>query len=582
MEELKKSERPFYGLLKLFDQISDGIVLVQDGIIQYVNQKAVSMAESPPEEIIGKRFELFIASEDLEKVQNLYRARLSGENVPSRLELRLKAPSGKMTLVEAMADIVGYENQPTAVAILRDITERRRLEEQKKVLEIWNSRLLEKAPIPIVITDNQGSILEVNPAFTSLLGYENTEIKGKCLDQVVAKDEYLEEAKSFSLRSSSGQILSWESTRFRKDGQPISVRIVVIPIVAENKVLGKYVLYFDQTEKREAELKIKRNEERYRTIFECSRDAVFIANQRARFVEVNQAACELTGYTREELLRMSIPDLHEEIDLIAYKTYFKRILEGESVLSEAKMRRKDGTKVDVEFSNQRIFLDGLPYLHAIARDISEWKIDKESIRQALKEKEIMLKEIHHRVKNNLQIILSLIRLQKETTSDGETKKHLGELQNRIYSIALIHDHFYKMPELQKINLSKYLERLANHLQIVYVITEVNIGFNSEEIYLDLNTAIPFGLFLNELISLCFKELKCLPQNEENEGKSLQMSLQRLLIDSICFSLKTDFPLLTEEYPSFSWQIIEDLTKQLNASLEVNHDKGTEIKLTFKY
>jgi PAS domain S-box-containing protein len=333
MEELKKSERPFYGLLKLFDQISDSIVLVQDGIIQYVNQKAVSMAESPPEEIIGKRFELFIASEDLEKVQNLYRARLSGENVPSRLELRLKAPSGKMTLVEAMADIVGYENQPTAVAILRDITERRRLEEQKKVLEIWNSRLLEKAPIPIVITDNQGSILEVNPAFTSLLGYENTEIKGKCLDQVVAKDEYLEEAKSFSLRSSSGQILSWESTRFRKDGQPISVRIVVIPIVAENKVLGKYVLYFDQTEKREAELKIKRNEERYRTIFECSRDAVFIANQRARFVEINQAACELTGYTREELLRMSIPDLHEEIDLIAYKTYFKRILEGESVLS---------------------------------------------------------------------------------------------------------------------------------------------------------------------------------------------------------------------------------------------------------
>jgi PAS domain S-box-containing protein len=86
---------------------------------------------------------------------------------------------------------------------------------------------------------------------------------------------------------------------------------------------------------------------------------------------VNRAACDLTGYSKDKLLKMRIPDLHEEVDLAAYKQFRDRILKGESILSEAKIKRKDGTKVDTEFSNSRVVIGGIPFMHAVARDITE-------------------------------------------------------------------------------------------------------------------------------------------------------------------------------------------------------------------
>jgi PAS domain S-box-containing protein len=107
------------------------------------------------------------------------------------------------------------------------------------------------------------------------------------------------------------------------------------------------------------------------TLFEDSNDAILISDSEANFVRVNQAACELTGYTREELLSMRIPDLHEEIDLHAYQEYHDRILAGEPATTEAKLLRSDESKIDVEFSSSRIERDGTGYMHTVARDVTE-------------------------------------------------------------------------------------------------------------------------------------------------------------------------------------------------------------------
>ncbi|MDV7351256.1 PAS domain S-box protein [Halorubrum distributum] len=107
------------------------------------------------------------------------------------------------------------------------------------------------------------------------------------------------------------------------------------------------------------------------TLFEDSNDAIFISDSEANFVRVNQAACELTGYKREELLSMRIPDLHEGGDLHAYQDYHDEILAGEPVTTEAKLLRSDDSKIDVEFSNSRIERDGTGYMHTVARDVTE-------------------------------------------------------------------------------------------------------------------------------------------------------------------------------------------------------------------
>ncbi len=117
-------------------------------------------------------------------------------------------------------------------------------------------------------------------------------------------------------------------------------------------------------------------------IFEGSRDAIFITDVDSKIVAVNEAACVLTGHSKEKLLTMRIPDLHEEADLHAYQTYHDRIMAGEETLSEAKIFRKDGSKVDTEFNNRRIVLDGLLYMHTTARDITERKQVQERLHES--------------------------------------------------------------------------------------------------------------------------------------------------------------------------------------------------------
>jgi two-component system, cell cycle sensor histidine kinase and response regulator CckA len=117
-------------------------------------------------------------------------------------------------------------------------------------------------------------------------------------------------------------------------------------------------------------------------IIEGSRDAIFISDADSRFIAVNQAACDLTGYSRAELLRLRIPDLHEDMDLEAYRQYHDRIMAGEAMLSEAMILRKDGRKVPTEFNNQRITIVGMPLMHTSARDLTERYRVAEALRES--------------------------------------------------------------------------------------------------------------------------------------------------------------------------------------------------------
>ena len=129
----------------------------------------------------------------------------------------------------------------------------------------------------------------------------------------------------------------------------------------------------DITARKRTEMALNQSLDWQRAIFEGSLDAIFISDEDSFLVAVNNAACDLTGYSKEELLKMRIPDLHDKHDLEAYRKYHKKIFNGEKILSEAKIRRRDGVKVDTEFNNSRISISGKLYMHTTARDISERK-----------------------------------------------------------------------------------------------------------------------------------------------------------------------------------------------------------------
>jgi len=142
----------------------------------------------------------------------------------------------------------------------------------------------------------------------------------------------------------------------------------------------------------------------------------------------------------------------------------------------------------------------------VARDISEWKKDKERIKASLREKDVMLQEIHHRVKNNLQIIISLMRIQARKVKNAKFSKYLQALQDRVYSMCLIHDHFYKERQLDKINIATYIKELINHLFYIHghKDNKIKINLAIDKIYLDLNKAVPFGMLINEIITNILK------------------------------------------------------------------------------
>ena len=583
-ENLKKEnqelKRQLNTLLNFLKSAPDGIIFVQDGLIKYVNENAAKLVGYSPEELIGTSFERFIHPDDLKNVIEAYEKRLKGEKIPSRYELRIKGKEGKISYVEVNADIVNYQGKPVTISILRDITEKKKLMDEVNEKMLLLDTVFNNAPEALAILSTDGKVIRVNKKFSEIFGYSQEDIKE--LQAKIVPEYLLEESNMILEKVRSGQVVRIETTRINKSGEPVEVKIIASPIKKNNKVIGIYLVWADLSKLKKTEKSLKKSEERYKSIFEGSRDAIFIADENARFVEVNQAACELTGYSREELLNMRIPDLHGEADLHAYKKYFHRIMKGESILSKAKILRKDGTKVDTEFSNKRIFIDGIPYIHTVARDISEWIKAKEKIKTSLKEKEIMLHEIHHRVKNNMQIIISLMRIQGRKAKYKETKKYLQTLQDRVYSMSLIHDHFYKETQLDKINVASYIKELINHLFFIHNKKEgqIKITLDLEEIYLDLNKAIPFGMLINEIITNILKH--AFPGRKKGE-LSLRLYRDgnrkiRLLVNDNGIGIPEEVNI--ENPSTIGLQLIKDLTQQLGGEIQIKSNGGTKIKLIF--
>lgn len=259
-------------------------------------------------------------------------------------------------------------------------------------------------------------------------------------------------------------------------------------------------------EKQRAQEAMKVSEDWFRTIFDGSLDAIFIVRSDGSFVDVNEAAVLLTGYNKNELQKMSIPDLHDISDLNAYNQFFHRIMSGEVITSEAHVMRKDGEKVLTEFSNRRIYIGDQPYMHTIARDITQRKVDENRIRNSLKEKEMLLQEIHHRVKNNMQVVSSLLSLQSRRLSDERIQAVMLDSQNRVRSMALIHEKLYQSNDFSNIDFDGYVRSLVQGLYRSLGIDSNGVVLSVEihDVSLGIDKAVPCGLIINELVSNAIK------------------------------------------------------------------------------
>jgi len=240
-------------------------------------------------------------------------------------------------------------------------------------------------------------------------------------------------------------------------------------------------------------------------------------------------------------------------------------------------------KRDAELEQYSKFLENL-----VSRRTSEISQINEQLKIELEEKKVLLKEIHHRVKNNMQIVTSLINLQLENTKEIQTIEMFKNCVNRIKSMALLHEKLYQSKDLARIDFSDYVYNLTDHLFSTYHVNSniVKIKILIEDIFLRINTAIPCGLIINELVSnslkYAFKDISGgeieIAFSKENETHVKNVNMYKLVVKDNGVGLPADVDLKNTK--TLGLRLVHSLTIQLGGATELIRDGGTEFKTTF--
>ncbi len=323
-------------------------------------------------------------------------------------------------------------------------------------------------------------------------------------------------------------------------------------------------------------------------IFELADDAIISVDREQVIVLFNQGAERIFGYLAKEihgkpldiLLPSRLTSLHRHhiAQFEASNSHSRKMGERSEIMG----KRKDGTEFPAEASISKVLVGGEMMFTVIMRDVTQRVVADEKIKTSLREKEALLKEIHHRVKNNLQVVSSLLGLQARSIEDFATRKKFQESQNRIHSMALLHECLYQSDNLAKIHFTDYIKQLAEHLFRSYGVANerIRLRVDLENLYLDMDTAVPSGLIINELVSNSLKYAFS-PEREgeikiELRGKQDRMSMLAVGDNGIGLSAGLDWTATK----SLGLRLVRTLAQQLGATVELDEGPGTRFRVIF--
>jgi len=324
---------------------------------------------------------------------------------------------------------------------------------------------------------------------------------------------------------------------------------------------------------------IKESEERFYQAFNTNPIAIVLTEKDGEIIDANQSYLHLTGFEKEELLGRTPTQLHITTPQIQENIAQEFKDKGEIKDLEVEIVIKSGKKRTVLVSIESMSLEGktrnINYLY----DISQRKKYEKKLKNSLKEKEALLREVHHRVKNNLQIISSLLNLQSQFVEE-DSKDILMVSQSRIRSMAMIHEKMYKSTDLTHIFIKNYIENFVSDLFYLYGIDQrdIHLHIDIEDIKLGIDTAIPLGLIINELVINIIKH--AFPQKKGN----IQISFKSLnggyvlKVSDDGRGLPKDIKI--DETETLGLQLVNNLVNQLEGNIEISQVQGTEFTITF--
>ncbi|MGB9927783.1 MAG: PAS domain S-box protein, partial [Methanosarcina sp.] len=465
----------------------------------------------------------YIHPKDRDYVDSIIKKSLK-EKLPG-IDYRIVLANGEERIVHAQAEIIVDQNNTPirAKGITQDITERKRIEEMLKESEDKLKILFELLPVGVSIIDKEKNILDANLALENILGLSRSDL----LNKRYAARKYLrsnctemlvEEFPSIKALKEKGSIQNAEMGIVKENGSIIwtDVSAVALPYSDGHVV----IITKDITERKKAEEEIQKAEEKYRIVAEKTGQLVYDYNVEKNFVEWAGSIKELTGYTPDEFkdtnFKIWMSQVHPEDQIKLRERVRKYLLDAGAYSSEYRYRKNDGSYIFVEDSGVCLKDEKgkVNRILGVVKNITERKKAEETL---AKIEDARKKEIHHRIKNNLQVISSLLDLQAEKFHDREVLEAFKESQNRVISMSLIHEELYKGEGADTLNFSAYLQKLAENLFQTYSLRSKNIHLSmglEKDAFFNMDVAVPLGIIVNELVSNSLKH--AFTEGEEGE------------------------------------------------------------------
>ncbi len=576
---------------KIMDTMGEGLLITAFSkgsfALRYANPAFSKMIGIPAEDLVGKSLEDLILEEDLPYLVQAKSSRIVGET--TSYEVRLKRPDEERVYVHMTGSPFYHGNAVVgSIVVVTDLTKlhsaQRQIKESRELLE----GVIDGIQDVIGVQYADHTILRYNKAGYDFSGKSPEEVAGKkCYELMGWSRECDLCATRLALKSKKPEAIEKHIPEL---GRYLDCRSN--PILDEE---GNVKLIVEQlrdvTEVKLYEKALKESESRYRTLFETSPLGIGIIEIDGRISGINPAMLSLMG--------IDSPSSAKEINVIksplavrsGISQSIRRCIDlGSDVLSEHIYTSRCGKDlyIRVNLTPMRDASGQIAKIQCIVEDITDHKKAEEILRQSLHEKEVLLKEIHHRVKNNLQIVSSLLNLQSGCLTDEVAINAIKESQNRIRSMALVHENLYRSDSLARVDFKEYMNSLICFLMTSFGKKSSHIGLklDLDQVFLSVDQAIPCGLIANELISNCVKH--AFPGGIKGQ---IHICLKSLDGGMVSFSVRDNGIGLPSGWKisgteTMGLKLVTALINQLKGTIdvisshEVDGSHGSEFKISF--
>lgn len=550
-----------------------------EGKLTYVNKATCQITGYSEEELLNMRFFDIIHPQFRDLVSERGLSRIQGENVISNYEFKIITKNGKEKWIETSSTRVTISNRIMVLGTAIDVTERHRAIEKLQASEAHLRALFAGMEEVIFVMDRSGKYITIAPTNPDLLFKPAAELVGKKLHEIFDAEMASIFLDKIILCLSAQEMVSFDyQLNIQDSNYWFGGRVT--PLDKDTVLfIGR-----DITDEKVSMQKLIESEEKYRNLVESIEEGMTIVDKNMNFVFVNNAACKIYGYSKAEMLKMKVQDIIPEENRELIIEQHKIRMHGEATSYENWNIRKDGQHRLMKVSSSPFKINGeILSTISLFSDVTEIRETEEKIKASLREKEVLLQEIYHRVKNNMQMISSMLKLQARHINKENAFEVFKNSQNRIKSMSLIHEKLYRSNDLSRLDINDYLTSLLKQLFISYRANLHGISYKVEcdKVNMNINTAIPCGLIVNELVTNAMKHAF---RNQEDgfifiKLQKIPNELFRLEIGNNGADFPADFKL--ENAPSFGLQLVDILRSQLHAEFRLDHTNGVNFIFIFK-